>query len=84
MSINDNLFLRINTGKLEPAYVENAIALTEWNPRYELVVNDGADSYVSGSVNLLNVTLVIYPDGDTYSSDPRLFYTTLTNPGGLP
>jgi hypothetical protein len=32
----------------------------------------------------MNVTLAIYPDGDSYSSERRLYHTTLTNPGGLP
>ena len=83
MSTSSNLWLQINT-EFVPAFDPNALSLKDWNPRYELAINPGGASTVAGRINLLRVTLAIYPDGDTYSSERRLFHTTLTNPGGLP
>lgn len=86
MSTSSNLTLRFST-VFAHAYDENDIRLNEWNPLYELALTqnwntgDVDDSY-DGKV--LAVTLAIYPDGDTYSSERRIFFTTLTNPGGLP
>jgi len=84
MSQSENLYLSVNTGNLEAAYDAEALSLSEWNPRYELVIGFGNQSYVANGANAMNVSLAIYPDGDTYSSDYRLFHTTLSNPGGLP
>ena len=84
MSMSEDLYLLFNTGKVEPAYVEATLSLTDWNPRYELVAYGSGSSQVAGGMNLINVTLAIYPDGDTYSSAYRLFHTTLSNSGGLP
>ncbi len=84
MSQSTDLYLSVNTGSLEAAYDADALSLSEWNPRYELVIGDGNHSHVANGVNAMNVSLAIYPDGDTYSSEYRLFRTTLTNPGGLP
>ena len=83
MSTSPKLPLKFFT-TLAPAYEESELFLLDWNPRYELAVTFSGNSYVSLDVNLLNVTLAIYPDGDTYSSEQRLFHTTLTNTGGLP
>lgn len=86
MSTSSNLTLRFFT-EFAPAYDKTDIRLSEWNPRYELAItqtwntSDVNDDY-DGKV--LMVTLAIYPDGDTYSSERRIFYTTLMNPGGLP
>lgn len=86
MSTSSNLTLRFST-VFAHAYDETDIRLNEWNPRYELALtqnwNTGdLDDGYDGKV--LAVTLAIYPDGDTYSSERRIFFTTLTNPGGLP
>ncbi len=83
MSASSNLWLQVNT-EFVPAFDKDALSLSDWNPRYELAVSPGGVSSVAGRINLLRVTLAIYPDGDTYSSERRIFHTTLTNPGGLP
>ena len=71
--------------QLAPAFKADEISLAEWNPRYELAFRTKYQaSPVAGDQNLFQVTLVIYPDGDTYSSDYRIFHTTLSNTGGLP
>jgi len=67
-----------------PAYVPTNIRLSDWNPRYRLFMSGENQSHVAQAVNAIQLTLEIYPDGDTYSSDYRIFHTTLTNPGGLP
>jgi hypothetical protein len=83
MSASPDLTLKFFT-PLAPAYDENELSLLNWNPRYELAILPGDISHVAGTYNVMNVTLAIYPDGDSYSSERRLYHTTLTNPGGLP
>ncbi len=83
MNASPNRVLKVYT-QFASTYDENALSLLDWNPRYELAIEPNNASYVAGDVNMLLVTLVIYPDGDTYSSEYRFFQTTLTNPGGLP
>ncbi len=86
MSASENLYLIFAAEKqLAPAYDENALSLTDWNPRYTLSLSPKYTdiSPVAGQQNLLQVTLIIYPDGDTYSSEYRLFHTTLSDTGGL-
>ena len=88
MSASDQLFLRFNTA-LVPAYNPSEISIADWNPRYALYASfkdlaTGTGSPGVSSQASLAITLAIYPDGDTYSSEYRLFRTTLTNPGGLP
>jgi len=81
---NRTLYLTFNT-ELAEAFLPDELVLTEWNPRYKLSLYPKyAASHVAGGQNLFLVTLVIYPDGDTYSSEYRVFQTTLSNPGGLP
>jgi hypothetical protein len=81
---NRTLHLTFNT-ELAEAFLPDELVLTEWNPRYKLALYPKYDaSHVAGGHNLFLVTLVIYPDGDTYSSEYRVFQTTLSNPGGLP
>jgi len=85
MSRSDNVFLLFTgTEHLALAYDVNAIYLSDWNPRYMLYLKDKYDSRVANGINLKQITLVIYPDGDTYSSEYRIFHTTLTDTGGLP
>ena len=67
-----------------PAFDPNMIRLSDWNPRYILYLSGEAASPVAQAVNACQITLWIFPDGDTLSSDPRIFSTTLINPGGLP
>jgi len=69
---------------LANAYDNDSLLLTEWNPRYTLLVEDRYSSTIANGINVKQVTLLIYPDGDTYSSEQRIFQTTLSNPGGLP
>ena len=72
-----------------PAYDPTAISLANWNPRYHLSIT--SDLYTSSPVanspetmtDALLVTLLIYPDGETAASDPRVFTTTLSNTGGM-
>ena len=71
-------------GALTSAYDPDHISLADWNPRYGLSFReDEYESPVAQARNLLQCTLYIYPDGDTYSSEMRVYTTTLTNPGGL-
>jgi type II secretory pathway pseudopilin PulG len=82
--LSQTLYLRPET-QLAAAFQENELSLAEWNPRYELAVRTKYQpSPVAGGQNLFQVTLAIYPDGDTYSSEYRIFHTTLSNTGGLP
>lgn len=67
-----------------PAFDPNMIRLSDWNPRYILYLSGEAASPVAQAVNACQITLWIFPDGDTRSSDHRIFTTTLINPGGLP
>ena len=84
MSSSENLYLMFELeSKLAPAFDRDALSLSDWNPRYQLFRQNKYASPVAGNVNLLQFTLLIYPDGDTYSSDPRIYHTTLTNTGGL-
>jgi hypothetical protein len=74
------------SGTLQKAYDADNLSLTEWNPSYllDIAPNNASISPVTGYPDSLLVRLVIYPDGDTPSSEPRMYYTTLTNTGGLP
>jgi hypothetical protein len=72
------------SGEITSTYSAKNISLANWNPRYALVINPLGASPVAQNWNRLQVELHIYPDGDTYSSEARIFQTTLTNPGGLP
>jgi len=85
MSASDTLHLVFAAEKtLAPAYDEDALSLSDWNPRYTLSLTPKyLASPVAGAQNLIQVTLAIYPDGDTYSSEYRIFHTTLTDTGGL-
>ena len=69
------------------AYDHNAISLANWNPLYHLSITDVGDniyySPITGTYNAKKVMLLIYPDGKTGASDPRVFTTILTNPGGM-
>ena len=81
--LSQPLYLRPAT-EMAPAFQESEISLSEWNPRYELAFRTKYQSTpVAGGPNLLQVILAIYPDGDTYSSERRIFHTTLSNTGGL-
>lgn len=82
MSTSEDLYLMF--GSIAKAYDEKALSLLDWNPLYSLQVVDKFASKIAEGVNLKQATLVIYPDGDTYSSEYRVFQTTLSNPGGLP
>jgi len=71
------------------SYDVNNISLANWNPRYYLNIRN-LDQYgeygysqIAGSCNIKQVTLMIFPDGLTGSSDPRIFTTTLSNSGGM-
>jgi Tfp pilus assembly protein PilV len=70
--------------QLAPAYVPTELRLSDWNPRYQLRWSDEPPSPVAQAVNAIHFTLIIYPDGDTFSSEARVYTTTLTNSGGLP
>jgi len=73
------------SGNATPTYDPKNISLGDWHPWYALVVNPFAASPVANDYTSLKVELAIFPDGETLlSSDPRVFTTTLTNPGGLP
>ena len=76
-----------------PAFDPERIELENWCPFYSLYLSAADDtddeknanfSPVARGVNHLDVTLVIYPDGDTFSSEIRHFRTTLSYNGGLP
>lgn len=84
MSTSDDLYLVFaKENQFAPAYNENELSLSDWNPRYGLYMGGKYSSPVAGGVNLIQATLVIYPDGDTYSSEQRIFHTTLSDTGGL-
>ena len=70
--------------RLALAFDKDNLSLTDWNPLYSLSGYFSTISPISGLDNGLLITLTIYPDGYTYTSDQRVFSTTLTNPGGLP
>lgn len=75
--------LVINSGKAINAYDTGNISLNNWNPRYHLIMNSARTSNVARQYNLKNVILFIYPDGDTYSSDRRIYTTVINRPGEL-
>ena len=78
--------LKINSGNniLYPAFDPNNISLLEWNPYYKLSLSQGGSSLVARGINYLNASLIIYPDGNTYSSEARTYSTALLFTGGLP
>jgi len=82
MNMSPNLYLKINAG-IQAAYDPASLSLNDWNPRYRLIVEFKDTSPIAGSFNTCLVTLFIYPDGDTYSSEFRLFSTLLTHQGGV-
>jgi Tfp pilus assembly protein PilV len=89
MSRSENLYLAFRIEDTAEttfaAFDPEELSLTDWNPRYNLYFGMHYESsHVGGGPVFLSVMLVIYPDGDTSSSEPRVFHTTLTNPGGLP
>ncbi|MCL2104057.1 MAG: hypothetical protein FWH21_03230 [Kiritimatiellaeota bacterium] len=69
------------------AYDPNNISLADWNPRYYLNIGRMPTyryySPVSGTYSAMQVTLLIWPDGNVASSDPRIFTTILSNSGGM-
>ena len=77
------------------AYHPDHISLANWNPLYQLFIgyldkyyypfNDEMriGSPITDANNILKVTLYIYPDGLSSSSDVRIFTTTLSNSGGM-
>jgi hypothetical protein len=76
--------LLINREDISRAFDPESISLNNWNPRYRLWVRPGRTSEsVASSHNMLNVILFIYPDGDTYSSRPRIYSTLINRPGEL-
>ena len=82
MSTN-TIALKINSENVVNTYDPGNISLNNWNPRYHLLMRDGKTSDVAKSYNIKNVILFIYPDGDTYSSDRRIFSTVINRPGVL-
>ena len=86
MSVSPDIPLRF-TGpdSFAATFDKDNLSLADWNPFYSLSGTFFPDpSPISGLDNGLHITLVIHPDGYTYSSDQHVFHTTLTNPGGLP
>ncbi len=76
--------LLINREDVSRAFDPQSISLNNWNPRYRLWVQPGRTSArVASSDNMLYVVLFIYPDGDTYSSRPRIYSTLINRPGVL-
>jgi len=78
----------VNWAKMDlaSAYHRYNISLANWNPLYHLNIHDLTDyrpSSVTGTHNAKQVTLIIYPDGNVGSSDPRIFTTILSNTGGM-
>jgi Tfp pilus assembly protein PilV len=70
-------------GAVTAVYDPDEIYLSSWNPLY-LIYRNGVDSSpINRETNFLKFHLEIYPDGDTLSSEPRIYTTTLSNPGGL-
>lgn len=78
-----------------PAFDENNIDLLQWNPFYTLsltYIQKGNDFSLCTSKDpkqasqwpdSIHVSLLIYPDGNTYSSETRYYYTTLSFKGGV-
>jgi len=76
--------LVINHNEISQAFDPDNISLDNWNPRYRLWIQPGITTEdVAMSYNILNVVLLIYPDGDTYSSPPRVYSTLINRPGEL-
>ncbi|MGI6391758.1 MAG: type IV pilus modification PilV family protein [Kiritimatiellia bacterium] len=84
MSASPKILLRFTEpNSFAATFDKDNLSLTDWNPLYSLTGNF-LNPPSPGPFTALHITLVIHPDGLTYSSDQRLFRTTLTNPGGLP
>lgn len=84
MSESEELFLQTSQGdRLVNAYDPSRLSLSEWNPRYRLYVTPRSTSTLNNTANTLEIFLFIYPDGDTYSSQFRLFSTILNRQGGI-
>jgi hypothetical protein len=81
---NENELYNEGKSPPTPAFDPDNIRLSDWNPRYILYVSAADTSPVAQGFNMLQITLNIFPDGDTLSSEPRIFTATLTNSGGLP
>lgn len=76
--------LALKIGGIQPAFDENDISLTEWNPYYELAVYTNGYSEVAGGYNYLGFRLAVVPDGALYDGKVRYYKTALFYPGGLP
>lgn len=84
MSESDRLFLKASGGdRLINAYDPANLSLTEWNPRYRLYITPHSTSTLNNTANTLEIFLFIYPDGDTDSSQYRIFSTILNREGGI-
>lgn len=83
MSTSEDLNLMF--GSIAKAYDEKALSLFGLEPLIQFTGRRQVrlEKSQKGSIPK-QATLVIYPDGDTYSSEYRVFQTTLSNPGGLP
>jgi prepilin-type N-terminal cleavage/methylation domain-containing protein len=78
-----NLYnLMINEGYTR-AIDNKSIYLDNWHPYYALIMATNKTSSVFSQPNMFHVRLQILPDGDTYSSDERIYTTTLIKNGGL-
>ena len=92
---SDEQYLVVNTVDPNNAFAffltynkQAPLSLADWRPLYQLEITD-LDSYryyspTAGTYSAKQVTLVIFPDGLTASSDQRIFTTTLSNTGGMP
>lgn len=76
--------LTLKIGSIQPAFDENDISLTEWNPYYELFISTNGYSEVAGGYNYLGFRLAVVPDGALYDGKVRYYKTALFYPGGLP
>ncbi|MFA7172112.1 MAG: prepilin-type N-terminal cleavage/methylation domain-containing protein [Kiritimatiellia bacterium] len=65
------------------AMKNDSIYLNNWHPYYALQMATDRTSSVFSQPNMFHVRLHILPDGDTYSSDERIYTTTLIQHGGL-
>ncbi len=65
-------------------YDINRLSLANWNPRYGITINPFRGDVDVGKINTLHISLTIFPDGDTLSSEMRNYTTTLLRTGGLP
>ena len=73
----------ISLDEISAAYDPSRISLNNWNPRYQLIMIPSKTSNTAKTANIQNVILFIYPDGDTYSSDRRIYTTIINRPGVL-